>query len=81
MRLAMQQGIVNHGHVRSQFSCELYALTATGILGRLTVAESVARAEHKPLRLYGCTDNEGELKIVLDGRFDTPRGSAYVVVH
>ncbi|WP_414449272.1 ADP-ribosylglycohydrolase family protein [Burkholderia sp. 22PA0099] len=77
--LARKQSVVTHGHVRSQLCCALYAVTAMEILDGLSAADAVRAAEDVLLARCAGTVEEAELKIVLDGRFDAPQGSGYVV--
>lgn len=77
--LARKQSLVTHGHVRSQLCCALYCLTAMGILEGQPGADAVRAAEDALLERHAGTENEAELKIALDGRFDRPQGSGYVV--
>lgn len=77
--LARKQSVVTHGHVRSQLCCALYGLTAQGIVEGQPAPDSVRAAEDTLLARYEGTADEIELKIVLDGRFDAPQGSGYVV--
>lgn len=77
--LARKQSLVTHGHVRAQLCCALYALTGREMLDGLSAADAVRAAEDALLARCGGSDEEAELKIVLDGRFDAPQGSGYVV--
>ncbi|MEK6346542.1 MAG: ADP-ribosylglycohydrolase family protein [Burkholderia sp.] len=77
--LARRQSLVTHGHVRSQLCCALYAMTGREILDGLGAADAVRAAEDVLLARCAGTAEEAELKIVLDGRFDAPQGSGYVV--
>lgn len=79
IRLARKQSLVTHGHVRSQLCCALYCLTAVGILRNMSAADAVRAAEDELLTRQAGTPEEAELKIALDGRFDAPQGSGYVV--
>ncbi|MGU7769189.1 ADP-ribosylglycohydrolase family protein [Burkholderia sp. MR1-5-21] len=79
IRLACKQSLVTHGHVRAQLCCALYCLTAMGILDGLSAADAVRTAEDELLARHAGTTEEAELKVVLDGRFDAPQGSGYVV--
>ncbi|KWF76699.1 hypothetical protein WL94_34615 [Burkholderia cepacia] len=79
IRLAHKQSVVTHGHVRSQLCCALYCLTALGIVDGQPAPDAVRAAEDELLARYEGTADEIELKIVLDGRFDAPQGSGYVV--
>ncbi|VWC53378.1 MULTISPECIES: ADP-ribosylglycohydrolase family protein [Burkholderia] len=79
IRLACKQSVVTHGHVRSQLCCALYGLTAMGIVEGQPAPDAVRTAEDELLARYAGTADEIELKIVLDGRFDAPQGSGYVV--
>jgi ADP-ribosylglycohydrolase len=79
IRLARKQSLVTHGHARSQLCCALYCLTAMGILENLTAADAVRAAEDELLQRYAGSVEETELKTLLDGRFDAPQGSGYVV--
>lgn len=77
--LARKQSVVTHGHARSQLCCALYCLTAVGILEGQPAADAVRAAEDALLERCTGTAEEAELKIALDGRFDAPQGSGYVV--
>ncbi|HIH2708235.1 TPA: ADP-ribosylglycohydrolase family protein, partial [Burkholderia cenocepacia] len=79
IRLARKQSVVTHGHVRSQICCALYCLTALGIVDGQSAPDAVRTAEDELLARHEGTADEIELKIVLDGRFDAPQGSGYVV--
>lgn len=79
IRLARKQSLVTHGHARAQLCCALYCLTAVGILEGLSAADAVRTAEDELLERYTGQPEETELKIALDGRFDAPQGSGYVV--
>ncbi|MBN3807697.1 ADP-ribosylglycohydrolase family protein [Paraburkholderia sp. Ac-20347] len=79
IHLARKQSLVTHGHARAQLTCALYCVTALGILEGLSAADAVRAAEDELLKRYADTPDEAELKIVLDGRFDAPQGSGYVV--
>ena len=79
IHLARKQSLITHGHTRSQLCCALYCLTAMGILENMTAADAVRAAENELLERYAGAAEEAELKIALDGRFDAPRGSGYVV--
>ncbi|WP_241300803.1 ADP-ribosylglycohydrolase family protein [Burkholderia stabilis] len=79
IRLACKQSVVTHGHVRSQLCCALYCLTALGIVEGQSAPDAVRAAEDDLLARYERTNDEIELKVVLDGRFDAPQGSGYVV--
>ncbi|VWC53930.1 putative ADP-ribosylglycohydrolase [Burkholderia contaminans] len=79
IRLARKQSVVTHGHVRSQLCCALYGLTAWDIVEGQPAPDAVRAAEDELLARYAGTADEIELKIVLDGRFDAPQGSGYVV--
>lgn len=79
IHLARKQSLPTHGHVRSQLCCALYCLTAMGILEGQSAADAVRAAEDSLLDRHTGTPEESELKIALDGRFDAPQGSGYVV--
>ena len=79
IHLARRQSLVTHGHPRSQLCCALYCLTAVYIFEGLTAANAVRAAEDELLDRNTGTAEEDELKTVLDGRFDVPQGSGYVV--
>lgn len=79
IRLARKQSLVTHGHTRAQLCCALYCLTAIGMLQGLTAPDAVRAAENELLERYTGQPEETELKIALDGRFDAPQGSGYVV--
>ncbi|MBN3728341.1 ADP-ribosylglycohydrolase family protein [Burkholderia sp. Ac-20379] len=77
--LARRQSLVTHGHVRSQLCCALYAVAGREIVDGLSAADAVRAAEDVLLARCAGTGEEAELRIVLDGRFDAPQGSGYVV--
>ncbi|MGN8064868.1 ADP-ribosylglycohydrolase family protein [Ralstonia sp. 22111] len=79
IHLARKQSLPTHGHVRSQLCCALHCLTAMGILEGQSAADAVRAAEDALLDRHTGTPEESELKIALDGRFDAPQGSGYVV--
>jgi len=79
IRLARKQSLITHGHVRAQLCCALYCLTAMGILEGQSAPDALRAAEDELLQRHSGTDEEAELKIVLDGRFEPPQGSGYVV--
>ncbi|MBB3005138.1 MAG: ADP-ribosylglycohydrolase family protein [Paraburkholderia tropica] len=79
IHLARKQSRVTHGHARAQLTCALYCVTALGIVEGLSAADAVRAAEDELLQRYADSPDEAELKIVLDGRFDAPQGSGYVV--
>jgi ADP-ribosyl-[dinitrogen reductase] hydrolase len=79
VELAMRQGLVTHGHVRSRLCCALYALTAAGILAGLTAPDAVAKAENDFRRRFAGSRYEHEMELVLSARDALPRGSGYVV--
>lgn len=79
IRLARKQSLVTHGHLRAQLCCALYCLIAVEIVDGQRAPDAVRAAEDELLVRYSNTLDEGELKIALDGRFDAPQGSGYVV--
>jgi len=79
IRLSMKQSLITHGHLRAQLCCALCCLTAMGILEGQSAPDAVRAAEDELLGRYAGLAEEAELKIVLDGRFDPPQGSGYVV--
>jgi ADP-ribosylglycohydrolase len=79
IELAMRQGVVTHGHVRSQLCCALYALTGAGILEGLLPNGALNRAEGELRRRFIDTEHGHEARLVLDARAQPPRGSGYVV--
>jgi len=79
IELAMGQGVVTHGHIRSQLCCALYAVAGAGILDGLPATEAVSRAEVEVYRRFAETDHDDEVRLVLGARAEPPRGSGYVV--
>lgn len=77
--LSFKQSVITHGHLRAQLCCALCCLTAMGILEGQPAPDAVRAAEDELLGRYAGLAEEAELKIVLDGRFDPPQGSGYVV--
>lgn len=79
VELAKRQGIVTHGHIRSQLCCALYALAGAGILDGLSAMETVSRAEEELYRRFADGEHDDELRLVLGARSEPSRGSGYVV--
>lgn len=79
IRLARKQSLITHGHMRAQLCCALYCLVGLEIVDGQCAPDAVRAAEDELLARYGNTVEELELKVVLDGRFDAPQGSGYVV--
>jgi ADP-ribosyl-[dinitrogen reductase] hydrolase len=79
VELAMRQGLVTHGHIRSRLCCALYALTAAGILEGLTAPDAVTNAENDLRRRFAGSRHEHEMEFVLSARDALPRGSDCVV--
>jgi ADP-ribosyl-[dinitrogen reductase] hydrolase len=68
----MRQGMVTHGHVRSQLCCALYALTAAGILEALTAQDALTQAETGLRRRFVGTQWERGMELVLGARSQAP---------
>jgi len=79
VRLGMRQGIVTHGHARSQLCCAFYALAATGMVEGLAADKALSRGESELRQRFGDTAYGTELQWVLDARAQPPGGSGYVV--
>lgn len=79
IRLARKQSLVTHGHPRSQLCCALYLVMAWNLLHGMVPAEAVRAAEEEMLDSCTSTTEETELRLVLDGRYEAPQGSGYVV--
>ncbi|SAK87062.1 ADP-ribosylation/crystallin J1 [Caballeronia hypogeia] len=79
VRLAMRQGLVTHGHVRSQLCCALYALIARRLLEGARASDAVARAEADLRRRFDSTPAAAEMRRVLEARREPARGSGYVL--
>jgi len=79
VELAMRQGVVTHGHIRSQLCCALYAVAGAGILDGLSAMEAVGRAEEELFRRFADTEHDDELRLVLGARSEPSRGSGYVM--
>ena len=80
VRLAMRQGLVTHGHLRSQLCCALYALIARRLLQGVDTREALAQAEAELRgRFEGAGAAAAEMERVLDARREPARGSGYVV--
>lgn len=77
--LAIRQGVVTHGHIRSQLSCALYAVAGAGILDGLPAIEAVSSAEEEVHRRFGETEHGDEARLVLSARAEPSRGLGYVV--
>ncbi|MFM0143506.1 ADP-ribosylglycohydrolase family protein [Paraburkholderia sp. RL18-085-BIA-A] len=63
--LAMRQGLVTHGHARSQLCCALYALTASYVLEGGQVKDGLQKAEAKLVRRFSRARHEQGLHAVL----------------
>ncbi|MDR5760695.1 ADP-ribosylglycohydrolase family protein [Caballeronia sp. LZ035] len=79
VRLAMHQGLVTHGHLRSQLCCALYTLVARRLLEGANAIDAIATAEAHLRRRFEGTPAAAEMQRVLDARREPPRGSGYVV--
>jgi ADP-ribosyl-[dinitrogen reductase] hydrolase len=79
IELAMRQGVVTHGHMRSQLCCALYVLSAAGISKGTPALEAVTQAEIELRRRFDSTRHKREMDVVLNARSEPPRGSGYVV--
>jgi ADP-ribosyl-[dinitrogen reductase] hydrolase len=84
IELAMYQGVVSHGHLRSQLCCALYALVAWHLLEGHPKAFSVMRAEELLLahveRHTELQDGyAAELRLIRAAAKHEKRGSGYVV--
>jgi ADP-ribosyl-[dinitrogen reductase] hydrolase len=77
--LAMRQGLVTHGHARSQLCCALYALTASYVLEGGQVKDCLQKAEAELVRRFSRGDFDAELGLILDAKDGPFRGSGYVV--
>ena len=77
--LAMRQGLVTHGHARSQLSCALYALTASYVLEGGQVEDGLQKAEAELARRFSGGEFASEFDLILDAKGGPLRGSGYVV--
>lgn len=77
--LAMRQGIVTHGHIRSQLCSALYAVLAGELLKGASLSEALEFAQAHLRSRWESSPHADELQLVLNGRNDKPRGSGYVV--
>lgn len=77
--LAMKQGLVSHGHARSQLCCAVYAAVSLGILDGLSAGEAVAKARVTMDERFSGTSMAREQQVVLRASIEDSRGSGYVV--
>jgi ADP-ribosylglycohydrolase len=79
VELAIRQGVVTHGHIRSQLCCALYTIVGVGMLDGLSAMEAVSRAEGEVYRRFADTEHDDEVRLVLGARSEPSLGSGYVV--
>ncbi len=79
VELAMRQGVVTHGHIRSQLCCALYTLTASYVLEGGQVKDGLQKAEAELVRRFSRGEFASELGLILDAKGGPFRGSGYVV--
>jgi ADP-ribosylglycohydrolase len=77
--LAMRQGLVTHGHIRSQLCCALYAIVGLRMLEGMNAHDSLEFAQNALRERFAKSAHAREAQRVLDGRLEAPRGSGYVV--
>jgi ADP-ribosylglycohydrolase len=75
---ARRQSLPTHGHARSLLACALSALLSARLLAGRTFVQALDEAQDVLERTVAPVERN-ELRILLDGRFDAPQGSGYVV--
>ena len=75
---ARRQSLPTHGHARSLLACSLSTLISARLLGGLSFVGALDDAQER-LEEMTVNSERDELRILLDGRFDAPSGSGYVV--
>lgn len=77
-RVAMEQGLPTHRHVRSQLVCALYVLTIKNINRGLPLLEALSAATKMVTELYDEEHHE-ELELILNAGEKLGTGTGYVV--
>lgn len=77
-RIAMEQGLPTHRHIRSQLCCALYALTIKHIIHGLSLLEALNVATKVVMELYDAEHHE-ELELILNAGEKLGTGTGYVV--
>lgn len=77
-RIAMEQGLPTHRHIRSQLVCALYALTVKNLLQDKTLLESLNAATQSLTALYDA-DYHDELELIMNAGEQLGTGTGYVV--
>jgi len=75
---ARRQSLPTHGHPRSLLACSLSTLLASRLLAGKTFVQALDDAQDVLERTVAPVERD-ELRVLLDGRLDAPRGSGYVV--
>lgn len=75
---ARRQSIPTHGHARSLLACMLSTLICARLLAGAKFVQALDEAQEALERLVAPVERD-ELRVLLDGRFDAPRGTGYVV--
>lgn len=75
---ARRQSLPTHGHTRSLLACSLSTLISARLLNGIGFVEALDEAQECMETMTTRTERD-ELRVLLDGRLDPPRGSGYVV--
>lgn len=75
---ARRQSIPTHGHARSLLACSMSALIGVRLLDGANFFQALDEAQDV-LESTTAPVERDELRVLLDGRLDTPRGTGYVV--
>ncbi|GKS99908.1 ADP-ribosylglycohydrolase family protein [Acidovorax sp. SUPP3434] len=75
---ARRQSLPTHGHMRSLLACALATLVSARLFRGLSFVEALDGAQEH-LEETTSESERFELRILLNGRFDPPSGSGYVV--
>lgn len=77
IRIAMEQSLPTHGHIRSQLVCALYALVAKNVLAGLPLLDSLNAAMNSMEALD--SEHHDELELIYNAGDKLGEGTGYVV--
>lgn len=75
---ARRQSLPTHGHARSLLACSMSTLIGVRLLAGASFIQALDEAQDVMESTTAPVERD-ELRVLLDGRMDTPRGTGYVV--